>query len=176
MMRRPLARGLLIGLGLGLALGALLAVGLTVAVATSASRSATPYRAGFSDRGLSPACRVLDGRRIVVEFTIDPLDEHAGLLGVMWDGRPVPWRVIPLGDGIRPGEDPVTPLEVPDEASSRRVEIGEPRTVLVVAPLPGGEMLRSLTLVWTSGRPRSLQDVVIGARVGGGACSIAGVT
>jgi hypothetical protein len=176
MTLRPLARGMLIGLGLGLALGALVAVALTVGLATSASRSATPYRAGFSDRGLSPACRVLDGRRIVVEFTIDPLDERAGLLGVMWDGRAVPWRVIPLGDGIRPGEDPVTPLEVPENASTRRVEIGEPRTVLVAVPLPGDEMLRSLTLVWTSGEPRSLQDVVIGARVIAGACSIAGVT
>ncbi|GAA2085721.1 hypothetical protein GCM10009840_23690 [Pseudolysinimonas kribbensis] len=175
MTLRPLARGLLIGLGLGLAAGALVTVALTVAVATSAGRSTTPYRAGFSDRGLSPACRVLDGSRIVVEFTIDPLDGHAGLLGVTSSGRAVPWRVIPLGDGIRPGEDPVEPLVVPD-ASTRRVEIEGPSTVLVAVALPGDEMLRSLTLTWTSGEPRSLQEVVIGARVLGGACSIAGVT
>lgn len=175
MTPRPLLRGLVIGLGSGLVVGALVAVALTIALATAVGRPSTPYRAGFSDRGLSPACRVLDGERIVVEFTIDPLDGRAGLLQVTRDGRPVPWRVIPLGDGIRPGEDAVDPLAVAD-SSARRVEIGGPRTVLVVVPLPGDAELRSLTLTWTSGDPRSLQDVVIGARVLGGSCSIAGVS
>jgi hypothetical protein len=174
MTARPFGRGVAIGIGVGLVVGALATVALTVAVTTAAGRSATQYRAGFSDRGLNPTCRILDGSRIVVEFTIDPLDGRANLDQVTEDGDPVAWRVVPLGEGFRPGEEPVDPLVIEDE-SPRDVLVEGPVTVLVAVPLARDEQLRAVTLSWHSDVPLFLQQVPIGARVDATSCKIAGV-